>query len=280
MQSGFFTSNAGLRLRTNSWTIKNAHTDIFFIHGFGEHSARYFSEAKYFNNLGFNFYAYDQRTHGESEGKTRAYIENFDDYVIELGEFLKVKLKDSNKPFFLMSHSMGGLVLLSYLLKTKQRPENFKGAVFSSPFLMPNKNTAPILQKIAGIVAIFLPKLQTVKIDENDISRDPMEQKSYVKDNLNYHGGVYAKSGASLLKQMKNVRPEFKKFKDAFIIQHGTIDQLAEFEGSLTLYNESSSKDKTFIPLDGFRHEITRDIGFEDVRKTFGNWMLERVNKE
>jgi alpha-beta hydrolase superfamily lysophospholipase len=279
MVSNFFKSSNGLQLRTNTWLIDNAKADIFFVHGFGEHSKRYFSEAQYFNSLGFNFYAYDQRTHGESEGKTRAYIDDFNLYINEFGEFLQHFECGKKRPFFLMSHSMGGLVLLSYLINSKERKPNYLGCAFSSPFLMPNKDTAPLLQKIAGIVAIFAPKLKTVKIDAKEISRDPKEQQSYINDPLNYHDGIYAKTGASLLKQMKKIKPFFNTFKDPFIIQHGTIDQLAEFQGSQSLYDDSQSTDKTFIPLEGYKHEITRDIDFGIVRDNFGKWMEARIKE-
>lgn len=280
MVADFFTTKAGVKLRTNSWAIDNAKADIYFVHGFGEHSKRYFSEAQYFNALGFNFHAYDQRTHGESEGNTRAYIKDFYYYVNEFGEFLEHSNYGKNRPFFLMSHSMGGLVLLSYLLQKQTRKSNYLGTAFSSPFLMPNKDTAPILQKLASLVALIAPKLQTVKIEKEHISRDPKEQDSYVNDPLNFNGGVYAKSGASLLKQMKSIRPNFKDFKDPFIIQHGTVDQLAEFQGSQCLYDESTSTDKTFIPLEGYHHEITRDVDFEAVRENFGVWMRERITED
>jgi len=279
MVADFFTSQLGLKLRTNKWLIDNAKADIFFVHGFGEHSKRYFSEAEYFNRQGFNFYAYDQRTHGESEGKTRAYIDDFELYINEFQEFLTHFEYGKNRPFFLMAHSMGGLVLLSYLLKTKDRKSNYLGSAFSAPFLMPNKDTAPILQKLAGVIGAIFPRLKTVKIDQKDISRDPKEQTSYVNDPLNYQDGIYAKSAASLLKQMKKIKPEFNTFKDTFIIQHGTDDNLAEFQGSQYLYDNSASEDKTFIPLEGYRHEITRDVDFEVVRDNFGKWMKERVDE-
>ena len=277
MISDHFKSSLGTKLKTHKWMVDSPIADILFVHGFGEHSQRYFSEANFFNQHKLNFLAYDQRTHGESEGKTRAYIKDFDNYTKEFGEFVN-QHKDQNRPYFLMSHSMGGLVTLSYLLKTKVRDSNFKGVIFSSPFLMPNKDTAPILQKLAGLIALIAPKLRTVKIDKKDISRDPKEQDSYVNDPLNFHGGIYAKSGATLIKQMKSIRSDFHTFKDPFIIQHGTIDQLAEFDGSQALYDESISEDKTFIPLKGFHHEITRDLGFEKVRQTYLDWVMERVH--
>ncbi|MBT8233569.1 MAG: lysophospholipase [Bacteroidia bacterium] len=276
MQAEFFTTSLGTKLRVRKWLTPSAKADIFFVHGFAEHSNRYFNEAKFLNNLGLNFIAFDQRTHGESEGKPRAYIDNFDVLIKEYEECFNHQI-DCKKPFFLMAHSMGGLVQLSFLLGKKEMPHTFKGACFSSPLIMPNKDMAPLLQKLSGIIAAILPKLKTVKLDPEHISRDPKEQKSYVEDPLNYIGGLYAKTADTMLKQMKKIHPHFSEFDVPFIIQHGTDDQLAEFEGSKTLFETSSSKDKTFIPLEEFRHEITREINHEMVLKNYGDWMTTRL---
>lgn len=281
MISDFYHSKLGEKLRVNAWYSDKPIANIIFVHGFGEHSKRYHNEAQYFNTLGFNFLSYDQRTHGESSGSPRGYIKNFDNYIKEYEEVLTYYLENDSAnhtlPCFLMSHSMGGLVMLSYLLKSGNRPKQYKGAIFSSPFLMPNKDTAPFLQKISHIVAALLPKLKTVKIDAQHISRDPNEQKSYVSDPLNYHEGIYAATASSFLKQMKKISPAFKDFNDPYIIQHGTDDQLAEFLGSQSLFDQSKSEDKTLIPLKDYRHEITRELEWENVLKTYSNWMLTRL---
>lgn len=282
MKIDIYTSSLGMRLQTNAWYINNSKANIIFVHGFGEHSKRYNTEAHYFNDLGFNFLSYDQRTHGSSSGQPRGFIKNFDNYVTEFKEIISYYLIDNplvnpQLPCFLMSHSMGGLVMLSYLLESDVRPTNYKGALFSSPFLMPNKDTAPFLQKISHIVAAILPRLKTVKIDAAHISRDINQQKSYVEDPLNYHDGIYASTAASFLKQMKKITPLFKDFKDSFIIQHGTDDNLAEYEGSQLLFNTSPSKDKSLITLEDYRHEITREYEWENVLKTYADWMLEKI---
>ena len=80
---------------------------------------------------------------------------------------------------------MGGLVQCSHLLNNDP-PANFKGAIFSAPFLKPDRNTAPILQKVAGIVAALAPRLRVLDLDPTTISRDPDEIEKYINDPLIY----------------------------------------------------------------------------------------------
>ena len=265
-----------LSLYTRSWLIDEPVGDIFFVHGFMEHCQRYDAEASFFNSHGFNFYSYDQRTHGKSDGPLRSFIKPFDNYLKDYDQFLSTKIKNSQRPFFLFSHSMGGLVQLSHLLKQPIKNKNFKGALFSSPFIKASQDVAPMLQKVAGIIGTLFPKLKTVKADPSAISRDQQEVDKYINDPLIYTEGLYAASGKNLLKQIKKVTKDFDKFDVPFIIQHGTDDKLAEIQGSKDLIKRCSSKDAVFIELSDFKHEITRDIGKEDVMTNFLNWMKER----
>jgi len=271
-----FKTQDKLELYTRSHTVENAKADIIFAHGFFEHCARYDNEARFFNKHGYNFYSYDQRSHGKSEGTPRSYITNFQNYVNDHLQFIKMN-NSSGRPVFLFSHSMGGLIQVSFILDHLQEVKNFKGALFSSPFLMPDKDLAPMLQKLSGVVGSILPKLKTVKADSSFISRDPAEIKKYDEDPLIYRDGIYAASGKNSLKQIKKVGKRFTEIKVPFIIQHGTNDKLAELGGSRKLIKESSSKDAQLIELKDFKHEITRDLGFENVLKTYLDWMEERL---
>lgn len=276
-ESSFKSSHDGLALHRQSWTAASAKADMAFVHGFFEHCDRYGAEAKFFNEAGYNFHAYDQRTHGKSGGKTRSFISDFDHYIKDYQQFLALLRLGEERPYFLCSHSMGGLVTCSYLLKHKPQLENCKGVIFSAPFLMPDGNTAPLLQKLSGVVGTLFPKAKVLKIDANAISRDAEEVKKYVNDPLIYNDKLYAASGYQLIKQMRSIRGKFSEITLPFLILHGTDDKLAEISGSELLYAESKSTDKTFIPLQDYKHEITRDLGKEKVLDTILEWMNNRI---
>lgn len=89
-----------------------------------------------FNN-GYSIYIHDHRGQGLSgrmtEDHDMGYIDNFQFYVDDMKYFYDNYLKPKeHKKIFLLAHSMGGAIGLSYL---EQYPNDFNAAAFSSPML-------------------------------------------------------------------------------------------------------------------------------------------------
>jgi len=267
----------GLELFTHSWLAKDCKADVILVHGFFEHCLRYEVEANTLNQAGFSVHTYDQRTHGRSGGKRRSYVNNFQDYSQDYNDFLTSLDLGSQRPYFLFSHSMGGLVQTTYLIEHKITDKLFKGAIFSAPLLLPDKDTSPLLQKFSAVIGTLFPTLKLIKIDAGAISRDPEEVKKYKEDPLIYTDKLYAASGYNLLKQMKKIRPLLPQINCPILVMYGTDDKLAEPAGSKLLFDQVSSTDKDILEFKGFKHEITRDIGKEKVLSHMIKWMNDRI---
>ena len=265
-----------LDLKLRSWTCRKPIADILFCHGFQEYAGRYDNEASFFNEAGINFFSFDQRTHGESGGKYRSYIDSFDNYVKDLDLVKRHFNLGNERPLFLMGHSMGAAVIFKYVLKLKDRGQ-IKGVLFSAPLLKSDENMAPLLQKMSGFIGRLLPKLKTIKLDTSAISSDPEQVKIYESDALIYKKGIYAKSGAELLQELEKLQEQFKAFDLPFIIQHSKSDKLTSFKGSQWLYEQSPSNDKSLIPLEDLGHEIMKDRTSTEVLKRFKDWILNRI---
>ncbi len=272
-----FLSHDDLALVARSWTVNNPKAKIIFLHGLFEYAGRYTYEAEYFNKNGYDFIGYDQRTHGESGGKRRAHIDDFNKYVKDCEIFVN-KMSKGNLPYFLYAHSMGGLVLTSFLLSKKHVNPNFRGVILTGPFLQVKDDMAPILQKVAGVVARLFPNLKTVGGRPNSISRDPEVVKKFINDPLVYTDGMYACTGYQMLKQSQYITSHIHRFDYPYILMHGTDDQLADIGGSENMYEKSSSDDKTYITYPDYKHEITRDIGRDEVMEDMLAWTEERLS--
>lgn len=271
------TAGDGTELVGRKWLNAESKADLLYVHGFQEYAGRYEDEALFINKAGIDFYSYDQRTHGESGGPLRSYIDDFNLLVDDLALMIRHFGLGQNRPLFLLGHSMGGLVVLSHILDHPDQAQKVRGVLMSAPLLMPKADMSPLLQKLSGIMARVAPRLKTIKLDVNEISRDPQERKNYMADPFIYHDGIYAASGAQLLKQMKKCRTRFKSFSHPIIIQHSKDDQITEFEGSRQLIEHCISNDKTMVELEEFKHEILKDIGHEKVLTKFSDWILERL---
>lgn len=278
MKEGKIKSFDGTQLTTRTWlTDQPLKANVIFCHGLFEYAGRYDYEAEFFNKEGYSFYSFDQRTHGASDGKRRAFIKSFDNYVEDFGVFLNSTLEDKKQAHYIFAHSMGGLVTISFLLKEKYLDPSFKGILLSSPFLRSKDNMAPILQKMAGIIGTLFPTLRTVKARPNSISRDPEEVRKYIDDPLVYTEGIYAGTAFQMLKQAKMIETKLDRFNYPYLMMQGTDDQLAEIEGSKLLHSQSTSDDKEFVILENFKHEITRDIGRDGVLSKMTTWMDNRL---
>ena len=267
------TVSDGTELMLREARIEDAKADIFFCHGFKEYSGRYHAEAEFFNKAGYNFLCYDLRSHGESGGHPRSWINDFSDYTSDYLELIEYFRLGHERPYYTFAHSMGGLVTINALLEKDSLPIKPKAVLLSAPLLAPNADMAPLLQKLSSFVSMILPRLKTIKLDIEEISRDPEERKKYAEDPLIDTSGVYARTAYSLLRQMKATHARFKHFDYDFIVQHSRDDKLSEFGGSQKLYDNSSSQDKTLIELKEFRHEITREYGHEEIMQRFLDWL-------
>ena len=278
MTNDFLKSYDGTHLRTRTWlTQEKVVGNIIFCHGLFEYAGRYDYEARFFNEAGYNFYSFDQRTHGESDGKRRSYIQSFDPYVEDYKFVINHLSQNFDKPFFLFSHSMGCTVMLSLLVKEKFVSPLFKGVIMSGPFIKSVDDMSPILQKFAGIIGRLFPAVRTIKARPNFISRDPEEVRKYINDPLVYTDGIYAVTGYQMLNHSKWLQTQLSKFDYPFLIMHGTDDTLADINGSRRLYDESPSSDKTFTPLQAHKHEITRELERNKVLQAMVDWANDRL---
>src|SRR3989338_1616367 len=104
---------------------------VLIVHGMGEHGDRYQAFGEYLAELGIACAVPDLRGYGQSGG-SRAWVRHFSDYhqdLRALHSFLTRRHKD--QPIFLMGHSLGGLIVSSYMAFSS--PLKTNGIILSSP---------------------------------------------------------------------------------------------------------------------------------------------------
>ena len=114
-------------LRSNS--IPSTRGSFLIVHGFGEHSSRYIPFALEIAKKNFDVFLFDFRGFGYSSGirGSTTLTEFFQDFVTVLNNVNK------NAPLYVLGHSMGGGVLLSFL---KLNPKvKITGVMLSNPFM-------------------------------------------------------------------------------------------------------------------------------------------------
>lgn len=118
------------RLHIRTWRPSGRLRGVLAIcHGFNAHSAYYDWAAARFAMNGFAVYAVDLRGRGKSGGE-RYFASSIDDYVADLHALVEhAKARELGLSVFLLGHSAGGVISVSYVL---DHPDTIAGLICAS----------------------------------------------------------------------------------------------------------------------------------------------------
>lgn len=254
------------------WVSENNKANIVIIHGVGEHSGRYIETAEKLFDLGFNIYTGDLLGHGLSDG-TRIFIESIDDYMDNVDFFInRVK---NDMPLFILGHSMGGLIVLYYMLSNKDR--NIRGVIASCPYIK-DKIEIPVIKYVIGkTAATIFPKLRIESgLIGGMVCRDKEIAGKYDTDPLNC-SKVTARWFVELGKARINLILQSKNFDSPCLLLQAGGDVVGDPESVQQFYEGIGSQDKEFVLYNEFFHEILNDPERDKVIDKIGSWISERV---
>jgi acylglycerol lipase len=262
-----------LELYTQSWRAENSIGVIVIVHGYAEHSSRYQWAASQLVNQGFTVYTFDLRGHGKSSGAR--HMVRFEHYLKDLAAFLEhVGSEESNKPLFLMGHSLGGVI--AALFSIKIRP-SLDGLILSSSFLGGERKIPGLLLQLVTLVSRLVPTLPTVLLDAQTISRDPKVVKAYKEDPLIGHKRIAVQTLAEIFGAINEVQFRAPEIELPLLVLHGVADRLASVEGSKKIYSGVSSKDNSIKLYDGMHHELLNEPEKSQVLSDIGTWLREHL---
>lgn len=262
---------AGLQLFERAWLPDGApKAAVAIVHGYAEHSGRYEHVAERLVASGFAVYALDLRGHGRSEGR-RVFIRSVDEHLADVDRFLSlVRERRPALPLFLLGHSMGGTVVASYLV-TGER--DLSGAILSAPAIRSQRGSSAIARAVLSILARLLPRLPVGQLDSAEISRDPQVVARYDADPLVYRGRMPVGTIAALVSAARMVLADTDKMTLPLLLMHGTLDTLADPEGSRQLHEEAATSDKTLKLYEGLYHEIFNEPEQDEVLGDLVEWL-------
>ena len=221
---------------------------VLLVHGMGEHSGRYEHVGDQMAAAGLDVHAYDHRGNGGSGGR-RGHVDRWAQYHDDLAERLvNVRGQSGGRPVILYGHSMGGLVVLGYLLTDRPRPDL---VVLSSPGLDSTlaewkKAVVPTLSRVVPTLAI--PN----GIDGRTLSRDPSVGDKVGADPLATDAST-VRFGAEGLAEQERVRRDFGGLTLPTLVLHGLDDGLVPPQASEILATLPNVERRTYP---GLRHEL------------------------
>lgn len=247
------------------------------VHGVGEHCRRYDHLARWFGERGIAVIGYDRQGYGRSEGK-RGYAANYREFVDEIAQLtLECERRHPDKPTFLYGHSMGGHLLLRYLIR---RNPNISAAVVSAPHVQLSFQPSPILVGLGKMMRSVYPTFtQPNPIDLDKLSRSPEVAPAFRADPLT-HDKMTARTGIDILENAEILHAYADGINVPTLIMHGDADGVTDYAASKAFAERNGAAFKTWP---GLYHELHNEPEQKEVFAFTLNWLeghLQTVERE
>lgn len=271
----FLTAGDGHRIFTQWWAPDGvADATLVISHGYAEYGGRYAHVADFFSDSGFRVCALDHRSHGASDGE-ETFIRSFDVLLSDLDLMVgEARSAAPGKPVFLLGHSMGGAIAAAYAIKYQPA---LRGLLLSGPAVVFGGDISPLLIKLSGVLGAVAPRMKTITLDAESVSRDPEIVSSYKNDPHVYHGGIPARTGAELNKMTRYVQENLSRLTVPCFLANGSADKLVDPGVSRFISDRCGSSDKTVRVYEGLYHEILNEPEKDQVMSEMLGWMKQRL---
>lgn len=247
---------------------------LIIVHGLGEYSDRYQHVAQYFTERNLAVFALDLRGHGRSGGQ-RGHVERFQNYLDDVTALINfAKETTPNIPLFLMGHSMGGLIVLNYALKT---PQNIAAVVSSAPGLRARMKVPGWKVTLASLMSNLAPKLSMPNgIDPINLSHDTENVAAYIADPL-VHDKVSARWYTEFVNTGEWVLQHAKSMNVPTLVLQGGADPIVDPSGARDFFEGMTIADKKHIEYPNLYHEILNEPEKLTVLNDIEAWLMPRL---
>src|SRR5258708_19189376 len=227
----------GGRIFTRHWESRGVRrANLVICPGFNAHSGQYIGAAESFASRGFAITALDLRGRGKSEGE-RFYVDSVDDYVADLSLAIDLgRLHHPGLPVYLLGHSAGGVVSVTYALDHQDRIAGLICEDFA--FRVPAPDIAQKLLEGASHIA---PHAHVLKLKNEDFSRIPEWVAKLNTDPLIHDEVQPIQTVAALARAAERLEREFGRITLPVLILHGHADHVTRPDGSEQFYRPAGA---------------------------------------
>lgn len=220
-------------------------------------------------NAGYSVYIHDHRGQGYSgrmaDDPEMGYVDEWKYYVTDMKIFYDEFIKPGkHKKVFLLSHSLGGAVAMSYI---EQFPNDMDAAVFCSPMLGLSSYICPLAAILSGKTPKYAPGQSGYSNDSskfvgNDVTGS--ETRYYIKIDTNNKHPKTKLGGASVqwLRQsclmMKNIHKNVNEIKIPFLIVKASNETVVDPKATEKFIGKARKAGKkcATMLIDDAQHEI------------------------
>jgi alpha-beta hydrolase superfamily lysophospholipase len=247
---------------------ENTKAVIILVHGLGEHISRYLPWAELFKKEGIGFLGVDLPGHGLSQGRHG----NIKSYSLT-DEMIDILINSCRQtftgcPVYIYGHSLGGGIVLDYLLRKKPR---IKGAIVTSPWLRLSFEPPKSKVFIASVMKYLVPGLvQPSGLNVDHISHDKDVVERYKNDPL-VHGKISVSLFNSAMNAGAYALAHASELTVSTLLMHGSDDMITSPRGSIE-FAEKSGKVELKVWEGGY-HELHNEPFRLEVFRYIMNWI-------
>ena len=219
-------SHDGLDLYAVEWSpVGRTEAVVAFVHGHGDHCRRYDEWFALMNTRNISVVALDYRGHGRSKGK-RGSIRRFDDLLRDI-TLLHQKALDlyPGTPVVLYGNSLGGTIVLSYLLKSPSLPAM---AIVTAPWLQLNRPPGKFLSTFIKIGDLIFPNMTfSTGLHSGDFS--DVEGFSDKRDKDKFvHNRISPRLMTEVQKEVSFIFGNFSAIRTPLLLLQGRDDKIMD----------------------------------------------------
>jgi len=301
----FLDTQDGKKLHVYRWSTGNPKAVLQIAHGAVEHAGRYADFAAFLNGQGFSVYAHDLRGHGKTAEDPKipyfADAEGGWDVLLEDMHALTMLIKEQNPdiPVFLLGHSMGSFLAVSYCAKYGAE---LKGGIISgtgtnSPMLLRllkslanrdikrygHRHPSRFLHNL--VFGTLNARIKGAKSPYDFICTDRSVVDAYLKDEYcgNTATSEFLREMAKGIERLNDKRTYEATPKDLSILFiSGEFDPLAgnKLKAMRRVYNGyvgAGLKDVSVIVYEGARHEILNEPGRLKTYRDIAEFLFKKI---
>jgi alpha-beta hydrolase superfamily lysophospholipase len=271
-----FITPDGYDVYTQAWLPGGKPRAIMLIvHGLGEHSGRYTNYVNYFVPRGYALYGFDTRGHGRTSGP-RGYVERFDRFVEDVDRRAAQARSDwPGKPLFVLAHSLGSLMGLSY---ARQYPDRLNGLIVTGTALQDALELPAWQRSLAKVLSRVTPTLKMNNgVALSGLSHDPAVSVAFEADPLTHPWAT-----PRLATEAEVVRAQIRQgaatWQVPTLMLHGGADPVCLPEGARLFASQTPAGLVEYRNYPGLYHEIHNEPEKEQIFNDIEAWLQTRLS--
>ncbi|MGI9469502.1 MAG: alpha/beta fold hydrolase [Rubripirellula sp.] len=255
---------------------------VVVVHGLGDHGGRYQSLAEVIGAKGWCTYAFDLPGHGRSPGG-RGRVDSFPGLLADIEAACRtIKERFPDVPLVLLGYSMGGNLVLNYLLRcfegapsSATKPE---GIVLCGPMLLPPVPPPRPHIFAAWLTGYLMPWIQIERpVDVDRLTSDKHQAELITEDSW-MHTSITLYLATQLLSQGRWALDHARRIDVPSLVMYGEDDDLIDRSACENLAIRAGDR-VTLRPWPRFRHDLFHDRGSEEVCQVVSTWLGDRFKR-